>query len=80
MDGAIFYNLEKAGIGCVLRDHLRNPFMAASSPEKAVANLETIEVLAILCGVQVFIAPSRKRLPVDGGGDSLAIFILIRSW
>lgn len=46
MDGAIFYNLEKAGIGCVLRDHLRNPFMAASSPEKVVANLETIEVFS----------------------------------
>lgn len=54
VDGAIFFNYEKAGVGCLLRDAQGDLIMAASSPE-ILAEPATIEALAILRGLQLSI-------------------------
>lgn len=53
VNGAIFFNLQKAGIGAILRDNKGEPIMATSIKGEALFNPETIEGLAILRGLQL---------------------------
>ncbi|XP_042962749.1 uncharacterized protein LOC122297028 [Carya illinoinensis] len=52
VDGATFGEIDKAGIGLVLRDHEGNVLMTCSKIEHAVANSEFIEATAVLRGLQ----------------------------
>lgn len=54
VDRAIFFNSERARVGCILRDSQRDLIMVVSSLE-TFAKPETIEALAILCGLQLSI-------------------------
>lgn len=53
VDGAMFFDLHKASVRAILRDEQGNVIMAASKIENEVANLETIELLAIFRGLQL---------------------------
>lgn len=53
VDGAIFFNPQKVGIGAIFRDNKGDIIMAASLIENKVPNLETIETLAIPRGLQL---------------------------
>ncbi|CAI9785388.1 unnamed protein product [Fraxinus pennsylvanica] len=52
VDGATFKELDKAGIGAVLRDHSGQVIMAMSKIENSVEESEVIELLAIFRGMQ----------------------------
>lgn len=54
MDGAIFFNQQKARIGIILRNNKGDIIMEASLIENDVSNLETIETWAILRGLQLY--------------------------
>lgn len=52
VDGALFFDLQEAGVGVILRDSKGDEIMAASLLENEVSNLESIESLATLRGLQ----------------------------
>lgn len=52
MDGTIFSEIHKVGVGFVLRDWKGNAIFAASISEQDVEDLATIESFAILRGLQ----------------------------
>lgn len=53
MDGAVFSELQIAGVGVIVRDHAGKAILEASIPEASVANAKTIEAIAILRGLQI---------------------------
>lgn len=52
VDGALFPEIHRAGVGFILRDWKRNALLAASINEYDVEDPATIESLAILRGLQ----------------------------
>lgn len=48
VDGAMFFDLQKTGIGFIVLDHEAKALLAACILENNVANPKTIEALAIL--------------------------------
>lgn len=53
VDGALFFDHKKSGIGCLLRDHQGQTLMAASLVDNCVINPESNEALAILRSLQL---------------------------
>lgn len=64
VDGAIFFNLEKTGIGIILQDSRGKPLFAASIDKILVAQPESIYALSILRGLQLYIHPGIFHLIV----------------
>lgn len=50
VDGAIFFNLDKVEVGCLLRDFKGDKIMATSSL-KTMENPKSFEAIAMLCGL-----------------------------
>lgn len=48
VDGALFTELDKSGVGAVLRDHLGSGILAVCHVVYGVCSVDTIEVFAIL--------------------------------
>lgn len=73
MDGALFDNLQKAGVGDFLRDETRNVIMAMSKIENEVDDIDDIEALAALRALQLILSHwgerycIRRRFHVDDG-------------
>lgn len=73
MDGALFDNLQKAGVGAILRDEMRNVIMAMTKIDNEVDNADDIEALATLRALQLILSHWRerycikRRFHVDGG-------------
>lgn len=53
LDGALFFNQQKARIGAILRDSIGNIIMTTSLLENVVVNPKTIKTVAILRGLQL---------------------------
>lgn len=53
VDGAIFYNQKKAGVGIILRDSSGNVVLVANKKEEEVPDPSTIEILAMFRGLQI---------------------------
>ncbi|XP_041016296.1 uncharacterized protein LOC121258801 [Juglans microcarpa x Juglans regia] len=52
VDGALFYDNQKAGVGAVVRDDHGQVIMAVSKTEPEVSKAESVELLAMLRGLQ----------------------------
>ncbi|CAI9757855.1 unnamed protein product [Fraxinus pennsylvanica] len=65
VDGATFKELEKAGIGVVLRDSSGTVIIAMSKIEKSVEESEAIELLAIFRGMQLCVNMGIQNLLVE---------------
>ncbi|XXG86241.1 hypothetical protein AAC387_Pa11g1173 [Persea americana] len=60
VDGVIFENVQKAGVGAVLRDEKGNVIMALSKIETWVAKADDIEAVAALRGLQMVLTIERE--------------------
>ncbi|KAF5459270.1 hypothetical protein F2P56_023231, partial [Juglans regia] len=69
VDGAIFSELHKAGVGVVLRDDAGKVILSASKVEFEVNNAEAFETLAIFHALQLCASMGIHRLIVES--DSL---------
>ncbi|XP_042950144.1 uncharacterized protein LOC122282259 [Carya illinoinensis] len=65
IDGALFFDQKKAGIGAVLRDGRGEVILAASKMECYIEEPETIELVAILRGLQLCIQSGISKLVVE---------------
>ncbi|KAF5476857.1 hypothetical protein F2P56_003549 [Juglans regia] len=65
VDGVVFLDVRKAGMGVVLRDDKGKLVMAASKIENAVENPSTIELLALLRGLQLIVHLGFSKLDVE---------------
>ncbi|XP_042965942.1 uncharacterized protein LOC122299620 [Carya illinoinensis] len=65
VDGALFFDQKKAGIGAVLRDGRGEVILAASKMECYIEEPETIELVAILRGLQLCIQSGISKLVVE---------------
>ncbi|XP_040987683.1 uncharacterized protein LOC121235401 [Juglans microcarpa x Juglans regia] len=53
IDGALFFDLNKAGMGTVLRNHMGKVLMAVSKVETVFLEPEQVEAVALLRGLQL---------------------------
>lgn len=73
VDGALFNNLQEAGVGAVLRDEMRNVIMAMSKIDNEVDDADDIEALATLRALQLILSHwgeryyFKRRFHVDSG-------------
>ncbi|KAF5454638.1 hypothetical protein F2P56_024287 [Juglans regia] len=65
VDEAVFSDVRKAGLGVVLRDDKGKLVMAASKIENEVENPSTIELLALLRGLQLIVHLGFSKLLVE---------------
>ncbi|KAF5478189.1 hypothetical protein F2P56_004771 [Juglans regia] len=65
VDGAMFFDRHKAGIGAVLRDDKGDVVLAASKIEYEVNELEDIELLAMFGGIQICANMGIRRLILE---------------
>ncbi|KAF5472300.1 hypothetical protein F2P56_009031 [Juglans regia] len=65
VDGAVFGELHKAGVGVVLRDEAGKVILAASKVEFEVNNTEAIEMLAIFRALQLCTSMGIHRLIME---------------
>ncbi|KAF5471637.1 hypothetical protein F2P56_008414 [Juglans regia] len=65
VDGAMFADVGKSGIGVVLRDEAGQVVMAATKKEDFVDEPATIELLAVLRGLQFFLSLGIPNLVVE---------------
>lgn len=71
VDGAIFEDIKKAGVGVILRDAIGRVVMAATKREDDVDEVATIEALAILRGQQLCMPLGICKLVIES--DSLLL-------
>ncbi|XP_042952128.1 uncharacterized protein LOC122289214 [Carya illinoinensis] len=71
VDGAIFQNQQSAGIGAILRDSKGEVLMAVSKRESAVGDATSIEMLAILKGLQLTLHLGIQHLIIES--DALTL-------
>lgn len=76
VDGALFSNLQQAGVGFIMRDCSRSAIMAASIKEPHVANPVDIESLANLRGLQHCLNQGLSNLLIES--ESLVIQELLQ--
>lgn len=65
IDGALFFDLQKVGIGCLLRDHQGQTIMATSLVDNFAMNLQSIEVVAILRSLQLCLRQGIHSLIIE---------------
>ncbi|KAF5455283.1 hypothetical protein F2P56_024878 [Juglans regia] len=65
VDGVVFSDVRKAGVGVVLRDDKGKLVMATSKIENEVDNPSTIELLALLRGLQLVVYLGFSKLVVE---------------
>lgn len=54
VDATLFFNLAKVGYGAIVRDWKGETLLAISMADSQTAQPKTVEALAILCGLQLF--------------------------
>lgn len=72
-DGALFFYLQKAKIGCIICDHQHKVIMAVSIVDNYAMNPETIEVLAILRSQQLCMPQGLHNLIIES--DCLLLLV-----
>ncbi|XP_035551024.1 uncharacterized protein LOC118349636 [Juglans regia] len=65
IDGAMFVDLRRTGVGFLLRDAKGELIVATSKAEFDVENLETIELLAVFRGIQLCASRGIPNLIVE---------------
>lgn len=65
MDGAIFKEIDKSGMGCILRDDHGKVLMAANKLEHGVEDPEAIELTAIFQGLQLCASMGIANIQVE---------------
>lgn len=78
VDRALFLELQKSKIGCVIRDHSGKLFLAASLPERDVIDPETIEALALLRSLQLCMHHGFQNLIIESDYSPLVEEVLSR--
>ena len=68
MDGALFYKIQKAGVGDILRDEVGKMIMAMSKIENGVYSALNIEVIAALRALQMFFHGEVSSIVLEGDG------------
>lgn len=68
VDGVIFLELQKAGVGAIVRDHAGKVILAASILEENGANAKSIKAIAIPRGLQICIHQGISKLIIESDG------------
>lgn len=78
VDGALFFNLKKVGIGCVVHDSSGKVLLAACKVENNVIEPETIETLILLRNLQLYMHQGFQDLLVESDCSHLVEEILFQ--
>ncbi|XP_035551132.1 uncharacterized protein LOC118349700 [Juglans regia] len=65
VDGALFFDQQRAGVGALLRDEKGDVLLTACKKEMTVNNLLEIELLAILRGLQLCLHKGIPKLEIE---------------
>ncbi|KAF5462687.1 hypothetical protein F2P56_018674 [Juglans regia] len=65
VDGAMFGELCKSGVGCILRDDKGKVLMAALKAESEVEEPEAVELIVVLRGLQLCVSMGISRIQVE---------------
>ncbi|XP_035551721.1 uncharacterized protein LOC118349890 [Juglans regia] len=65
IDGALFFDLNKAGMGAVLRNHMGEILMACSRVESVSLEPEQVEAVALLRGLQLCMSLGIPKLIIE---------------
>lgn len=65
VDATLFFNLAKVGYGAIVRDWKGETLLAITMADSQTAQPKTVEALAILCGLQLFMHQDFDPLTIE---------------